>query len=75
MAARSVPPAIRAPPSQSHSISGRTITPTTAVARGVRGPPESFLIDPDGFVVSKIVGEVTAGGLETLIERVKQGPS
>jgi cytochrome c biogenesis protein CcmG/thiol:disulfide interchange protein DsbE len=41
---------------------------------GVRGPPESFLIDPNGFVVSKIVGEVRATGLEQLIARVKAGP-
>ena len=36
---------------------------------GVRGPPESFLIDPAGFVVSRIVGEVTADGLENLLGR------
>jgi cytochrome c biogenesis protein CcmG/thiol:disulfide interchange protein DsbE len=41
---------------------------------GVRGPPESFLIDPNGFVVSKIVGEGRATGLEQLIARVKAGP-
>lgn len=34
---------------------------------GVRGPPESFLIDPDGFVVSRVVGEVTAEGLQGLL--------
>jgi cytochrome c biogenesis protein CcmG/thiol:disulfide interchange protein DsbE len=38
---------------------------------GVRGPPESFVIDPDGFVVSKIVGEVRATSLEALLARVK----
>ena len=40
---------------------------------GVRGPPESFLIDPDGFVVSKIVGEVRIEMLEDLVTRAKQG--
>jgi cytochrome c biogenesis protein CcmG/thiol:disulfide interchange protein DsbE len=39
---------------------------------GVRGPPESFLIDPDGFVISKIVGEVRATSLERLLARAKQ---
>jgi cytochrome c biogenesis protein CcmG/thiol:disulfide interchange protein DsbE len=42
---------------------------------GVRGPPESFLIDPDGFVVSKIVGEVRADALESLVARAKRGAS
>lgn len=31
---------------------------------GVRGPPESFLIDPDGVVHSRIIGEVDAARLE-----------
>jgi cytochrome c biogenesis protein CcmG/thiol:disulfide interchange protein DsbE len=34
---------------------------------GVRGPPESFLIDPDGRVVARIVGEVTDAGLDRLL--------
>ena len=34
---------------------------------GVRGPPESVLIDPDGYVLARIVGEVTDDGLERLI--------
>ncbi|MBW3557472.1 MAG: TlpA family protein disulfide reductase [Actinobacteria bacterium] len=34
---------------------------------GVRGPPESYLIDPNGFVRSKIVGQVDDAGLESLI--------
>ncbi|MDQ1402220.1 MAG: cytochrome c biosis protein CcmG, thiol:disulfide interchange protein DsbE [Actinomycetota bacterium] len=40
---------------------------------GVRGPPESFLIDPNGFVISKIVGQVNATGLEALIAKAKRG--
>jgi cytochrome c biogenesis protein CcmG/thiol:disulfide interchange protein DsbE len=41
---------------------------------GVRGPPESFLIDPNGFVVSRIVGEVRTEALENLLARAKRGP-
>ena len=40
---------------------------------GVRGPPETFLIDPNGFVLSKIVGEVRAAPLERLIAEAKAG--
>ena len=39
----------------------------TALDFGVRGPPESFLIDPNGFVLARIVGEVDADGLESLM--------
>lgn len=34
---------------------------------GVRGPPESFLISPEGVVAVRIVGEVTESGLEALM--------
>ncbi|HVB01528.1 MAG TPA: TlpA disulfide reductase family protein [Acidimicrobiales bacterium] len=34
---------------------------------GVANPPEKFLVDPSGRIVAKIVGGVTANGLETLI--------
>jgi cytochrome c biogenesis protein CcmG/thiol:disulfide interchange protein DsbE len=34
---------------------------------GVRGPPESFLIAPDGTVLYKIVGQVDAAGLDKLL--------
>ena len=40
---------------------------------GVRGPPESFLVDPDGFVLFKITGEVDADGLERLLRQAKSG--
>ena len=42
-----------------------------ALEFGVRGPPESFLIDPRGYVVSRIVGEVRADGLERLLQEAK----
>lgn len=41
---------------------------------GVRAPPESFLIDPNGYVVSKIIGGVVdrgSHGLEALLLRAK----
>ena len=40
---------------------------------GVRGVPESFLVAPDGTVVSKIVGGVKAESLEDLLRRAKAG--
>jgi len=36
---------------------------------GVRGPPESFIIAPDGTVLYKIVGQVDAAGLNRLVPR------
>ncbi|HUR49941.1 MAG TPA: TlpA disulfide reductase family protein [Acidimicrobiales bacterium] len=42
-----------------------------ALDYGVRGPPESFLIAPDGVVVSRIVGEVTTEGLTALVARAE----
>ncbi|HLG91818.1 MAG TPA: redoxin domain-containing protein [Acidimicrobiales bacterium] len=35
-----------------------------ALAYGVRGPPESYLVAPDGRVVAKFVGPVTAKGVD-----------
>ncbi len=42
-----------------------------ALDYGVRGPPESFLIGPDGRVAAKIVGGVTASGVDKLIARAR----
>lgn len=42
-----------------------------ALDYGVRGPPESFLVDPDGFVISKFVGRVSADGLDALLRRAR----
>jgi cytochrome c biogenesis protein CcmG/thiol:disulfide interchange protein DsbE len=43
----------------------------TALDYGVRGPPESFLIDPQGYVVWKGIGQVSADGLERLLAQGK----
>jgi cytochrome c biogenesis protein CcmG, thiol:disulfide interchange protein DsbE len=37
-----------------------------AVSYGVRGLPESFVIDPDGRVKNRVAGALTADGLDTL---------
>jgi len=38
-----------------------------ALAYGVRGPPESFLVSPDGIVVYKFIGPVTAGYVDQVV--------
>ena len=40
---------------------------------GVRGVPESFLVDPDGLVLTRLVGGVTAEGLDALLRRAQGG--
>lgn len=46
-----------------------------AVAYGVVRVPESYLVTPRGFVAAKIIGGVTAEGLEDLLARVRgDGP-
>ncbi len=47
----------------------------TALDYGVTGIPESFLIDPNGFVVSKITGGVTSDGLDAIINAAEQAES
>jgi cytochrome c biogenesis protein CcmG/thiol:disulfide interchange protein DsbE len=39
---------------------------------GVRGPPESFLISPEGIVLTRIIGEVDAGRLERLVDEAER---
>lgn len=39
---------------------------------GVRGVPESFLVAPDGLVLTRIVGGVTFGGLERLMAEARK---
>lgn len=41
---------------------------------GVRGIPESFLVDPSGVVRTRLVGGVTAHGLDDLLRRAKGPP-
>ena len=41
---------------------------------GVRGPPESFLISPEGIVLTRIIGEVQYDGLEALIRQAEALP-
>ena len=40
---------------------------------GVAGVPESYLISPEGVIVSKIVGGILDGELEELLTRAKAG--
>lgn len=45
----------------------------TALQYGVTGVPESYLIAPDGTVLTKIEGGVTADVLDDLLEQVQAG--
>src|SRR3954471_10945677 len=47
--------------------------PASKVDWGVRGVPESFLVAPDGVVLSHMVGGVTADGLDQLLRRAPGG--
>ena len=47
--------------------------PGSKVDFGVRGVPESFLVDPGGVVLQRIVGGVTAHGLESLLRQAEAG--
>jgi len=40
-----------------------------AINYGVDDPPQAFLIAPDGRVVDRILGGVTAGALDRLVAR------
>ena len=42
-----------------------------ALDYGVRGPPESYLLNRDGVVLAKFIGEVTADGLDRLVAQIK----
>ncbi|MDQ2825563.1 MAG: redoxin family protein [Actinomycetota bacterium] len=44
-----------------------------ALDYGVSGVPESFLINPDGVVVAKLLGGVRTTDLDQLLERAKTG--
>lgn len=41
---------------------------------GVTGVPESFIVDPAGVVRAKLVGGVTAAGLQRFLDRAQGGP-
>lgn len=42
----------------------------TALAYGVRQPPEKYIIDPAGTVAAKILGPTTEAGLDTMIAQI-----
>jgi len=48
--------------------------PGSKVDYGVRGVPESFLVAPDGTVRSRIIGGVTAAGLDALLRQPGTSP-
>ena len=48
--------------------------PGSKVDYGVRGVPESFLVAPDGIVRSRIIGGVTAAGLDSLLRQAGASP-
>ena len=41
---------------------------------GVRGVPESFLVDPEGYVRVHIVGGIKLGDIEEILRQAKQAP-
>jgi cytochrome c biogenesis protein CcmG, thiol:disulfide interchange protein DsbE len=47
--------------------------PDAKIDWGVTGPPESFLVDPDGIVLTHIVGQVKSDALDALISQAKAG--
>jgi len=42
-----------------------------ALAYGVRGPPETFVVAPDGLVVARLLGAVTAANLDEVLARAR----
>jgi cytochrome c biogenesis protein CcmG/thiol:disulfide interchange protein DsbE len=44
-----------------------------ALDYGVTGPPETFLIDPQGFVLTGVKGAIDQGRLDDLLTRAKAG--
>jgi cytochrome c biogenesis protein CcmG/thiol:disulfide interchange protein DsbE len=47
--------------------------PTAIVAWSVTGPPESFLLDPNGYVLTHIVGRIDTVALDGLLARARAG--
>jgi cytochrome c biogenesis protein CcmG/thiol:disulfide interchange protein DsbE len=46
-----------------------------ALSYGVRGPPESYLVNPNGIVLAKFIGEVTAVRLDQLVSLAQSAGS
>lgn len=44
-----------------------------ALSYGVSGVPESYLIDPGGTIVAKLIGGVTADGLDQVLDKARGG--
>ncbi|HXH58042.1 TlpA disulfide reductase family protein [Iamia sp.] len=52
------------------------LTEDTVVAEwGVAGVPESYLVDPGGVVRAKLIGGVTAAGLDSILGEAGGGPA
>jgi cytochrome c biogenesis protein CcmG/thiol:disulfide interchange protein DsbE len=47
--------------------------PDAKIDWGVTGPPESFLVDPNGIVLTHIVGQVNSDGLDALLAQARAG--
>jgi cytochrome c biogenesis protein CcmG/thiol:disulfide interchange protein DsbE len=45
--------------------------PDAKIDWGVTGPPESFLVDPSGIVLTHIVGQVNVDALDSLVRQAK----
>lgn len=45
----------------------------TALAYGLRGVPETFIVDQDGMIVDRVIGPVDASRLADLITRLLSG--
>ena len=48
-------------------------SPDAKIDWGVTGPPESFLVDPNGIVLTHIVGQVNSDALDALVSQAKAG--
>jgi cytochrome c biogenesis protein CcmG/thiol:disulfide interchange protein DsbE len=47
----------------------------TALAYGLRGVPETFVVDPRGRIVDRVIGPVTASRLSSRITALLSGPA
>lgn len=60
--------------SQTHATWPAVVDPTGQIAidYGVRGPPETFIVSPDGIVVTHLDGPVTSSGMDTLLAEAER---